>query len=221
MKIKVLLFVLSLFLLNITGCISLTRKQVNDNLKEQTVDELFHLLSPEQKRALKDCTKDSDVQNFIDDFWKSYDPSPETRENEFKTEYYDRLNYARNQYPDHRGWGRSERGRVYILYGPPEEIIKDPWTNIEFSKGTFIKSSEIWVYNASAGNNRIPEILRELYPWRMVFVFADFTNNGIYSQIYSTEEGEFTDSRFYDFENNPYIKDTMEEYPLKKQDWSR
>ena len=65
---------------------------------------------------------DADRKAFIEDFWKRRDPDPDTEENEFKTEYMNRVDRTRELFPTEGvpGW-QTDRGRIYILYGPPQE----------------------------------------------------------------------------------------------------
>ena len=64
---------------------------------------------------------------FIEDFWKKRDPNPETEENEFKTEYFRRIDTANHLFTDggEPGW-LQDRGRMYILLGPPSERLTYP-----------------------------------------------------------------------------------------------
>ncbi len=72
-------------------------------------------------------------------FWKQYDPTPNTEYNEREQEYFDRIAYADKHFSfGDKGW-RSDRGRIYIKFGPPDEIQSKPY---ELST----KPYEIWFY---------------------------------------------------------------------------
>jgi GWxTD domain-containing protein len=75
------------------------------------------------------------------EFWKRRDPTPDTQENELFQEFYDRVKYANRFYSvgNFTGW-QSDRGRVYIIYGPPNEIDQ------RTSGQGFTKKYEIWYY---------------------------------------------------------------------------
>lgn len=69
---------------------------------------------------------DSEKDRFIEEFWARRDPDPETEENEFKMEYFDRIETATELFvaEGKPGW-LTDRGRIYILFGPPMDRITD------------------------------------------------------------------------------------------------
>jgi len=64
----------------------------------------------------------SERQAFIEEFWRKRDPDPETEINEFKVEYYKRIEAAKNLFREggKSGW-LQDRGRIYVLFGPPDQ----------------------------------------------------------------------------------------------------
>jgi len=84
----------------------------------------------------------ADREKFIEEFWKRRDPDPETEENEFKDEYLGRIATANKLF---RGGGKEgfiqDRGRIFILLGPPDEIDTEP-----VGKYAGAKSYEVWNY---------------------------------------------------------------------------
>jgi GWxTD domain-containing protein len=84
---------------------------------------------------------DSDKDAFIEEFWKRRDPDPDTEENEFKMEYFDRLESADRLFPGEGkpGW-RTDRGRIYILFGPPMDRITNAIGD------DYGRCSEVWYY---------------------------------------------------------------------------
>ncbi|MCX6614135.1 MAG: GWxTD domain-containing protein, partial [Acidobacteria bacterium] len=70
---------------------------------------------------------DAQREKFIAEFWAKRDPSPATPDkNEFKDEHYRRIGYANQKFATKiEGW-KTDRGRVYITYGPPDEIEMHP-----------------------------------------------------------------------------------------------
>jgi GWxTD domain-containing protein len=81
--------------------------------------------------------------DFINDFWKRRDPIPATEVNEYKLEYYKRINEANRLFRESGklGW-LTDRGRVYVLLGPPTERHVYP-TGYSF----YDAPSEVWYYN--------------------------------------------------------------------------
>ena len=69
---------------------------------------------------------DEERQQFIEQFWLRRDPTPDTEENEFKEEHYRRIAYANERFASGiPGW-KTDRGRIYITFGPPDEIESHP-----------------------------------------------------------------------------------------------
>src|SRR4029077_10150474 len=65
-------------------------------------------------------------EQFIESFWQRRDPTPDTVENEFKEEHYRRIAYANERFASGvPGW-RTDRGRIYIIWGPPDELEDHP-----------------------------------------------------------------------------------------------
>ncbi len=112
-------------------------------------------------------------RNFLFEFWKKRDEIAFTPQNEFKMEYLKRVDYTNAKFSTitKKGW-RSDRGRVYIMYGEPSEIER-------FPNQVDTKPYEIWHYNSLEGG--------------VIFVFADITGFSDYTLIHSTLRGELRD----------------------------
>lgn len=87
---------------------------------------------------------DSEKEAFREEFWEIRDPNPDTEENEFKIEYFDRIETADELFVSEGrpGW-LTDRGRIYVLFGPP-------WERITYPMGSNPESrcSEIWYYGS-------------------------------------------------------------------------
>ncbi len=85
---------------------------------------------------------ESERKKFVEDFWKRRDPDPDTEENEYKVEYYKRIEQANKLF---RGEGRpgwlTDRGRIYILFGPPTERHTFPMESRGYCR-------EVWYYGS-------------------------------------------------------------------------
>jgi GWxTD domain-containing protein len=154
---------------------------------------MYFILSSKQLNELKKLETREDIDNFIDEFWKNLDPNPRMPENELRDEYEKRLTYANQKYKNPYGWGRSDRKRIYILYGPPDFIDYTNWTDINLSTARRFKSIEIWVYNSPARYQNISTIFDDTYPSQMKFIFVDSIGSGVYNLIYNTEEMDYID----------------------------
>jgi len=88
--------------------------------------EVPWIISEEERQAFKLLSNDEEREKFVETFWYRRDPTPDTVENEFRDEYYQRVMYANERFAAGiPGW-KTDRGRIYILYGPPDEIESHP-----------------------------------------------------------------------------------------------
>ena len=84
------------------------------------------IITDEESKVFKSLQNDEERDNFIEAFWYRRDPTPDTLENEFKEEHYRRMAYANEHFAAGiPGW-KSDRGRIYIMYGPADEIESHP-----------------------------------------------------------------------------------------------
>jgi GWxTD domain-containing protein len=85
-------------------------------------EDVSYIITDEERAAFKQLQSDDQREQFIENFWLRRDPTPDTIENEFKEEHYRRIAYANDNYASGiPGW-KTDRGRIYITYGPPDEI---------------------------------------------------------------------------------------------------
>lgn len=178
------------FALLISACAGTPR-----SFKETTLDDLYPILTGEQYDSLSSLESSADILDFLDNYWVSVDPTPDTRENEFQAEYLQRLRYTNEHFPDARGWGRSDRKGIYLEYGPPTHIERSEYTDVQISTFTSIKSLEIWLYMTPGKSNYFSSWGDRLYPGVKKFIFADITGTGVLKLLYSSEEGSAIDSR--------------------------
>ena len=85
----------------------------------QFLSEVRYLISKKEKNIFIRTHSDERKQ-FIEDFWKHRDPDPTTPENEFRAEYYRRIDFANHLFRGGDSGWLSDRGRIYILLGEPE-----------------------------------------------------------------------------------------------------
>ncbi|GJQ61653.1 MAG: hypothetical protein SCALA702_07060 [Melioribacteraceae bacterium] len=115
-------------------------------------------------------------REYFYEFWKKRDPDPSTNENEFKIEYMYRLDYVNERYGSFYKKGyRTDRGRIYLLYGEPDQIDRYP-------NETNMKPYEIWYFNTIEGG--------------VYFVFGDITGFSDYELLSSTKRGEIRDDNW-------------------------
>lgn len=85
-------------------------------------EEVVYIISGDERRAFTRLTTDDERQQFIEQFWLRRDPTPGTEENEMKEEHYRRIAYADDRFSAGiPGW-KTDRGSIYIKYGPPDAL---------------------------------------------------------------------------------------------------
>ena len=89
-------------------------------------EDVLYIISDQEKRAFKRLQTDDECEQFVEQFWARRDPTPDTEENEFKDEHYRRIAYADEQFASSvPGW-KTDRGMIYIKYGPPDAVESHP-----------------------------------------------------------------------------------------------
>jgi GWxTD domain-containing protein len=98
------------------------RKELATPYRKWLNEDVAYIITDEERSAFLRLQTDEEREQFIENFWLRRDPSPDTVENEFKEEHYRRIAYANEHYASGiPGW-KTDRGRIYITYGPPDEI---------------------------------------------------------------------------------------------------
>ncbi|MDP9161350.1 MAG: GWxTD domain-containing protein [Acidobacteriota bacterium] len=102
------------------------KQELSKTYKKWLDEDVRWIISDEERSAFKQLSNDEERDQFIEAFWQRRDPTPDTVENEFKEEHYRRMAYANEHFPAGiPGW-KTDRGRIYITYGPADEIEAHP-----------------------------------------------------------------------------------------------
>ena len=105
-------------------------RNVKPELKKAYKDwlekDVAYIISDEERKAFKKLATDEEREQFIESFWRRRDPDPDTDENEFKEEYYERIAYANEHFTSGKPGWMTDRGRIYIKFGKPHEIESHP-----------------------------------------------------------------------------------------------
>jgi len=106
-------------------------------------EDVAYIVTNEERSAFQKLRTREEFEQFIEQFWLRRDPTPGTPENEFKQEHYRRIAYANDRFStaDLNGW-KTDRGRVYITYGPPDEKESHP---------DAVPRNEQWLYHYIEG----------------------------------------------------------------------
>ncbi len=148
------------------------------------LSEVRYIITPQENKAFLELPPESRPK-FIEDFWLRRDPTPDTEVNEFRDSYYQRIEEANRLFRGTpKGW-LQDRGRYYILFGPPDERRTNPMggRNIDatmdhrqLTEGTITatgeKATEIWTYYNLFSSLQKPQIIQ--------LVFVDSEGSGNY-----------------------------------------
>src|SRR5258707_2994183 len=102
------------------------RKELETPYRKWLNEDVTYIITDEERAAFKRLQTDEEREQFIEQFWLRRDPTPDTVENEFKEEHYRRIAYTNETFASGiPGW-KTDRGRIYITFGPPDEIESHP-----------------------------------------------------------------------------------------------
>jgi GWxTD domain-containing protein len=88
--------------------------------------DVVYIITPEEKQVFSNLATPEEKEQLIEQFWFRRDPDPRTAVNEFKEEHYRRIAFANERYTSGSPGWITDRGRVYIIHGPPDEIESHP-----------------------------------------------------------------------------------------------
>jgi len=112
------------------------KQELSKTYKKWLDEDVIYIISDEERKAFKQLSNDEERDQFIEAFWQRRNPNPDSEENEYKEEHYRRIEYANEHFAAGiPGW-RSDRGRIYIMYGPADEVDSHP------SGGTYERPME-------------------------------------------------------------------------------
>ncbi len=120
-------------------------------------EDVSFIITEEERRAYKKLRTDEEREQFIEGFWRRRDPDPDTETNEYLEEHYERIAYANQHFASGiPGW-KTDRGRIYIMYGPPNEKETHP-TGGQYDRPSYHGGGstttypfEVWFYRYLPG----------------------------------------------------------------------
>lgn len=126
--------------------------EVKKVYKDWVEKDVAYIITSDEKKAFKQLATDEEREKFIELFWQRRDPDPDTEENEYREEYYERIAYANEHFTSGiPGW-KTDRGRTYIAWGKPDSIESHPsggsYNRPSYEGGgtTTTYPFEIWFY---------------------------------------------------------------------------
>jgi GWxTD domain-containing protein len=97
-----------------------------DHYDKWLKEDVVYIITPEEEAVFRKLSSPEEKEQFIEQFWTRRDPDPRTPTNEFREEHYRRIAYANEHFTaGFRGW-MTDRGRIYIIHGPPANIESRP-----------------------------------------------------------------------------------------------
>ena len=132
-------FVIALLLVSLST-VSLSAQQTKRNPEEQPrkvkqelkkayvnwINDVDLILTKSERDAWAKLATDNEREKFIEEFWRSRDSDPDTEENEFKEQFFERVAYANEHFSSGKPGRMTDRGRIYIKFGKPDEIESHP-----------------------------------------------------------------------------------------------
>jgi GWxTD domain-containing protein len=101
-------------------------KELDSQYKKWLNEDVVYIISPEERSAFLHLQTNEEREQFIEQFWQRRNPDPDSAENTFKEEHYRRIAYTNEHYSSGiPGW-KTDRGRIYIMWGPPDEVQSNP-----------------------------------------------------------------------------------------------
>ncbi len=102
------------------------RQELKGPYKTWLDEEVPYIISDDERKAFLSLANDEERESFIENFWQRRNPNPDSPENEFREEHYRRIQYANDHYAAGKPGWKTDRGRIYIMWGPADSIDAHP-----------------------------------------------------------------------------------------------
>lgn len=102
------------------------REELKGAYKTWLEQDVTYIISDDERKAFKNLSNDEEREAFIENFWLRRNPSPDSPDNEFREEHYRRIAYANEHYAAGKPGWKTDRGRIYIMWGPPDSTDSHP-----------------------------------------------------------------------------------------------
>jgi len=101
-------------------------KELDSSFRDWLEQDVVYIITPPERTSFLQLTTNEEREQFIEAFWHRRNPDPESSDNSFKEEHYRRIAYANDRFSSgFPGW-MTDRGRIYIMWGPPDQITSKP-----------------------------------------------------------------------------------------------
>ena len=96
------------------------RQELKGPYKTWLDEEVPYIITDDERKAFLSLANDEEREAFIENFWQRRNPNPDSPENEFREEHYRRIQYANDHYAAGKPGWKTDRGHIYIMWGPPD-----------------------------------------------------------------------------------------------------
>src|SRR5258708_667987 len=103
-----------------------TLKELDNSFKTWLNEDVTYIISPEERTAFLRLETNEEREQFIESFWLRRSTNPDLPDNDFKEEHYRRIAYANEHFASGKPGWMTDRGRIYIIWGKPDEIESHP-----------------------------------------------------------------------------------------------
>ena len=166
-----------------------TREELDEALERWLERFVTYIITDEEKRIFENLPTLEQKLAFTERFWDVRDPTPGTRLNEYRDEHFARWATANRRFSAGKpGWA-TDRGRTYIILGPPNNLQRNP-----MGRGGAERGSEVWSYN-------MPD--NPLLPGVLDLSFVDFHGTGEFELVSNLDAAAPIVSAQFGYVNNP------------------
>jgi GWxTD domain-containing protein len=102
------------------------RQELKGPYKTWLNEEVPYIITDDERRSFLSLSNDEEREAFIENFWQRRNPNPDSLENEFREEHYRRIQYANDHYAAGKPGWKTDRGRIYIMWGAADSIDSHP-----------------------------------------------------------------------------------------------
>jgi len=177
-------------------CCVPSRKTALDPASHDFYETARLIMTKQEKDIFNHLPDQKSRKEFISDFWAKRDPNPNTEINEFREEFFRRIEYANLYFREGiQGW-KTDRGRIYIYLGPPDKIDEWPMRNLPNARGVIL-----WIYYNEVAFQFIDERGDGRYTLDPYYgIYGDFFRVIERAQFGLASSGEAFGKKFLDFE---------------------
>lgn len=102
------------------------KQELKGTYKKWLDQDARWIITDQERKAFLSLSNDEERDNFIEQFWRRRNPDPESPDNSYREEHYRRIAYSNEHYAAGKPGWMTDRGHIYIAYGPPDSIDSHP-----------------------------------------------------------------------------------------------